>query len=185
MTKWLRNTELLVKLGFLAFLLLLLWTGRTYPEKSRLFPEYLCGITIILIIASITLDFIKVKGKKKNRKGIDLERPSSTAMEGQMRRIKEMEAKSETDAGYELLQKGVREKRLRESILIIIFALIISCIGGLLLTVPFFYIVFGFLHGGKKHIVKYIIIASGITLLVYLSFSYFMGVPLLQGLWWS
>ena len=44
--------ESIFKLCLLAFLLLLIWVGRAYPEKSRLFPELLIAITFLFVILS-------------------------------------------------------------------------------------------------------------------------------------
>ena len=187
MAKWLRNPKSVFKFGLLAFFFLLMWTGRTYPEESRLFPELLGIFTVIIIIASLIIDFIKIKAGRKPVivKTILSEHSSSDIREEKMRWIKEIEEKSEMDAGYALLEEGLRKKRLRQAILIVLVSLMIGYLGGFLLTVPFYFIAFGILHGQRKHILKYIFIASGFTLLVYLFFTSLMGVPLLRGMLWE
>jgi VIT1/CCC1 family predicted Fe2+/Mn2+ transporter len=112
------------------------------------------------------------------------EAPPSDIVEEKMRWMKEVEAQAE-DAGYEMLESGLRRKRLIESIAIILVSLGIGSLGGFLLTVPFYFIAFGILHGQRKKAFKYIIIALVITAVTYLSFTKLMGVPLLQGLWWD
>jgi hypothetical protein len=185
MIKWLRNTESMVKVGLLLFFLILIWTSRPYPEKSRLYPELLCGVAVILIVASFVQDFIKPKGETKKEERKKLESPPSDIREEKLRWVKELEQTSEGDAGYELLEEGLRKRRLRQSILIILLSLVIGYLGGFLFTVPFYFIAFGILHGQKKGILKYIIIAFGITLITYLFFTSLMGVPMLRGLWWN
>lgn len=187
MAKWLTNPKSLFKFGILAFFLLLMWTGRTYPEESRLFPELLGTVTVIIIIVSLILDFVKTKVGKKAviEEILPSEISSSDIREEKMRLIKEIEEKSEADVGYELLEEGLRKKRLRQAILIVLVSLMIGYLGGFLLTVPFYFIAFGTLYGQRKHILKYILIASGVTLLVYLFFTCLMGVPLLRGILWE
>ena len=185
MIKWLRNTESMVKAGLLLFFLILIWTSQRYPEKSRLYPELLCAVAVILIVASFAQDFIRPKGEKRKEERKEPEPPPSDIREEKLRWVKEMETKSEGDAGYELLEEGLRKRRLRQSILIILVSLVIGYLGGFLLTVPFYFIAFGMLHGQKKGILKYIIIALGITLITYLFFTSLMGVPMLKGLWWN
>ncbi len=112
------------------------------------------------------------------------EAPPSDIVEEKMRWMKEVEEKAE-DAGYEMLESGLRRKRLVESIVIVLISLGIGYLGGFLLTVPFYFIAFGILHGQKKKAIKYIIIGLAVTAVTYLSFTKLMGVPLLQGLWWE
>ncbi len=185
MVKWIKKTETLFKLSLLAFFLLLIWTGRTYPEKSRFFPEFLFGITIIFILLSFVQDFIKPKKDAKKKELNEPAPPPSDIIEEKMRWIQEVEKKSEGEAGYELLEESLRKKRLWQSVVIILTSLAIGYTGGFLLTVPFYFIAFGILHGQRKHALKYIIIALGITVGVYLSFTSLMGVPLLRGLFWD
>jgi hypothetical protein len=112
------------------------------------------------------------------------EAPPSDIVEEKMRWMKEVEAQAE-DAGYEVLETTLRRKRLFQSIVIVLISLGIGYLGGFLLTVPFYFIAFGILHGQKKKAIKYIIIGLAITAVTYLSFTKLMGVPLLQGLWWD
>ena len=104
--------------------------------------------------------------------------------EEQKRRIKEVEQKSE-DAGYEVLEEGLRKKRLRQTVVIILISLAIGYLGGVLLVVPFCYITFGIVLGQRKEIFKYIIVAIGVTVVTYLCFFSFMRVPLLEGILWE
>jgi len=156
------------------------------PRASRLFPQILGFITVMFLVISFIQDFIRIRGKKgKEKAGESLpEAPPSDIVEEKMRWMKEVEEKAE-DAGYEMLESGLRRKRLIESIAIILVSLGIGSLGGFLLTVPFYFIAFGILHGQRKKAFKYIIIAVVITAVIYLSFTKLMGVPLLQGLWWE
>ncbi len=185
MIRWLRNTESMVKAGLLLFFIILIWASRRYPEKSRLYPELLCVVAVILIVVSFVQSFIRPKGEKKKEEQKEPEPPPSDIREEKLRWVKEMETKSEGDAGYELLEEGLRKRRLRQSILIILVSLVIGYLGGFLLIVPFYFIAFGMLHGQKKEVFKYIIIAFGITVITYLFFTSLMGVPMLRGLLWN
>lgn len=180
----LRRTETLFKLGLLAFILLLMWTGRSYPEKSRLFPELLGGVTLVLIMVSFAQDLLKSRVRKK-KEVKEVEAQPADIREEKLRWVKEMEEKSEGDAGYEFLEEGLRRKRLLQSVVIILISLVIGYVGGFLLTVPFYFIAFGVLHGERKKAPKYVVIALGITVVIYLFFSSLMGVPLLKGLGWG
>ncbi len=185
MAKWLRNTESIFKLCLLAFFLLLIWTGRTYPETSRLFTGILSGLGIIFILTSFMQGFITPKRGKQKEKVLPVEPPPSNIVEEKIKWIKEVEEKSGEDAGYALLEEDIRKKRVYQSILIILISLGIGYLGGFLLTVPFYFIAFGILHGRKKQILKHVIIALGITLITYLSFTSLMRVPLLRGIFWG
>lgn len=188
MVKLLRETESIFKLCLLAFFLLLIWTGHTYPQKSRLFPEILSGLGIIFIVISFAIQaFRKARGKKQLEK---IEEPRrellpSDVLENKRRWMEEMEEKSGEDAGYTLLEEDKRKKRIYQAILIILISLGIGYLGGFLLSVPFYFIAFGVLHGERKKALKYVIIALAITLLTYLSFSSLMRVPLLRGILWD
>ncbi len=186
MAGFLKKTETIFKLCLLAFFLFLMWVGRTYPKQSRLFPEILGTITVLFIVISFIQDFNRLRRKKEKEvvEETSPEAPSSDIVEEKMRWMKEVEEKSE-DAGYEMLESGLRRKRLLESILIILISLGIGYLGGFLLIVPFYFIAFGILHGQKKKAIKYIIIGLAITAVTYLSFTKLMGIPLLQGLLWD
>lgn len=186
MAGFLKKTETIFKLCLLALFLFLMWVGRTYPKNSRLFPEILGTITVIFIIISFIQDFINLRRKKEKEvvEETPPEAPPSDILEEKIRWMKEVEEKAD-DAGYEMLESGLRRKRLFESIVIVLISLGIGYLGGFLLTVPFYFIAFGILHGEKKKAVKYIIIALAITAVTYLSFTKLMGVPLLQGLLWE
>ena len=186
MVALLKRTETIFKLCLLALFLFLMWTARTYPKSSRLFPEILGTITVMFIVISFTQDFLSLRRKKEKETVEESlpEAPPSDIVEEKMRWMKEVEAQAE-DAGYEMLESGLRRKRLIESIAIILVSLGIGSLGGFLLTVPFYFIAFGILHGQRKKAFKYIIIALVITAVTYLSFTKLMGVPLLQGLWWD
>ena len=99
--------------------------------------------------------------------------------------VRELEEKGESDAGYELLEESLRRKRLRESVIIILVSLGIGYLGGFLLAVPFYFIAFGMLHGKKGHGLRYIVVAAGTTVVIYLFFTSLMEVPLLRGLFWG
>jgi hypothetical protein len=185
MIRRLANTESIFKLFLLSFFLLLIWTGRHYPEKSRLFPELICRATIILIIISFIQDFIRTKRARMKEEPKETESSYSDIVDEKMKWLKEVEEKSEQDAGFELLEESVQKKRLRQSILIVLVSLGIGYLGGFLLTVPFYFISFGILHGQRKQAIKYIIIALAFTLVVYASFTWLMQVPLLRGIWWD
>lgn len=176
--------ESIFKLCLLAFLLLLIWVGRAYPEKSRLFPELLIAITFLFVILSFIQDLIKPRGEKKQDAKAP-ETPPLDIREEKLRWVKEMEEKSSEDAGFALLGKSERRKRLWQSVLIILASLGIGYLGGFLLAVPFYFIMFGILHGPGKQALKYIIIGVGITVITYIFFTKLMGVPLLRGVLWG
>ncbi len=186
MAGFLKRTETIFKLCLMALFLFLMWVGRTYPKNSRLFPEILGTITVIFIIISFIQDFNKLRKKKEEEvvEETPPEAPPSDILEEKIRWMKEVEEKAD-DAGYEMLESGLRRKRLTESIVIILISLGIGYLGGFLLTVPFYFIAFGILHGEKKKAIKYIIIGLAITAVTYLSFTKLMGVPLLQGYLWE
>ncbi len=185
MAGFFKKTETIFKLCLLVLFLFLMWVGRTYPKQSRLFPQILGTITVLFIIISFIQDFISLRRKKEEGAKESLpEVPPSDILEEKMRWMKEVEEKAE-DAGYEMLESGLRRKRLFESIVIILVSLGIGYLGGFLLTVPFYFIAFGILHGQKKKAIKYIIIGLAVTAVTYLSFTKLMGIPLLEGLWWD
>ena len=185
MTRRLPGTETFFKMCVLALVLFLVWTSRSYPEKSRLFPQLLGIVTIILILISFAQRLIRPRGATQKEEGKAFETPAEDVREEKLRWVKELEEKGEGDAGYELLEKSLRRKRLVQSVVIILISLGIGHLGGFLLTVPFYFIAFGLLHGQKKDTLRYIVIAVGITVVIYLVFAHLMGVPLLRGLWWG
>ena len=185
MAKPLRKTEWIFKLCLMALFLSLMWTGRSYPEKSRLFPELLGGIAVLLLVISFIQDFRRLRGDEERVEARQFEPPPSDIREEKLRWIKEVEQVAEKDAGYEVLEDSLRRRRLTQGIIIILISLGIGYLGGFLLTVPFYFIAFGILHGKRKQPLKYMVIALGVTVLTYLSFTCLMGVPLLRGTLWD
>ena len=183
-TKW-KNMETLFKLVVIAVLLILMWVGRDYPQKSRLFPMIIFGITILLILGSFLQDLLKAKRDLRKEEPEAAPSPPSDIREEKLRMIRELEEKGESDAGYELLEESLRIKRLRESVIIILVSLGIGYLGGFLLAVPFYFIAFGMLHGKKGHALRYLAIAMGSTVVIYLFSTSLMVVPLLRGLFWG
>jgi hypothetical protein len=184
MAKRFRPVETIFKVCLLAFFLMLMWMARSYPEKSRFFPEILGCITVLFIIISFVQDFLKPRGEGKKVEVKELEPPPSDIREETLRRLKEVEEKAE-DAGYEELEAGLKKKRLTQGVIIILISLGIGYLGGFLLTVPFYFISFGILHGDRKKALKYVIIGAAVTVVTYLSFTSLMGVPLLRGALWD
>jgi hypothetical protein len=184
MGKRFRPTETIFKVCLMAFFLMLMWMGRSYPEKSRLFPEILGAITVLFIIISFVQDFLKPKGEVEKVVVKEPEPPPSDIREEKLRHLKEVEEQAE-DAGYVELEASLKKKRLTQGVIIILISLVIGYLGGFLLTVPLYFIGFGILHGDRKKVLKYVIVAVATTVVTYLSFTSLMGVPLLRGVLWD
>ena len=184
MAKRFKPLETIFRLCLIAFFLLLLWMGRDYPVKSRLFPQILGGISILFLILSFVQDFLKPKGEGKKAEVKEPEPAVSDVREETLRRLKEVEEHAD-DAGYVELDASLKRKRLTQGVIVILISLGIGYLGGFLLIVPFYFIAFGILHGDRKKALKYVFIAAGVTVVTYLSFSWLMGVPLLRGALWE
>jgi hypothetical protein len=184
MARRFKPLETIFKLCLIAFFLVLLWMGRDYPVKSRMFPQILGGISILFIIFSFLQDFLKPRGGKDEVEVKEPEPDVSDVREETLRRLREAEEHAD-DAGYVELEADVKRKRLTQSVIIILISLGIGYLGGFLLIVPFYFMAFGILHGGRKKALKYVFIAAGVTIVTYLSFSWLMGVPLLRGALWE
>ncbi len=184
MARRFKPLETIFKLCLIAFFLVLLWMGRDYPVKSRMFPQILGGITILFLILSFVQDFLKPRGEGKKAEVKEPEPAVTDVREETLRRLKEAEEHAD-DAGYVELEADVKRKRLTQGIIVILISLGIGYLGGFLLIVPFYFIAFGILHGDRKKVLKYVFIAAGVTVVTYLSFSWLMGVPLLRGALWE
>ncbi len=184
MAKRFRATETIFKACLLFFFLMWMWIGRTYPVKSRLFPEILGGISAFFIIISFVQDYLKPGG---NGKKADVKEPAPPSSDQRKEILMELEhvEKQAEDAGYVELEESLKKKRLAQGIIIVLISLGIGYLGGYLLIVPFFFVSFGILFGEKKKAWKYVIIAAAITVVTYLSFSSLMGVPVLRGVLWE
>ena len=180
-----KTAETIFKLALIAFSLMMLWVCRDYPEKSRFFPRIIFSLISLLVLGSFLQDFLQSKKGEVKVTPKAPESPPADAREEALRRVKELEDQGESDAGYEVLEEGLRKKRLWEGIIIILVSLVIGYVGGFLITVPFYFIAFGILHGKKGQALKYIVVAAGVTVVTYFFFEWFMGVPLMRGLWWG
>jgi Tripartite tricarboxylate transporter TctB family len=182
MKKRVKKTEAIFKLCLMVFFLMLMWMSRSYPDKSRLFPQILGAVTVLFIIISFIQDFL---GPKEEEKMMEAkEPPPSDVREETLRRLREVEAHAE-DAGYEELEASLKKKRLTQGVVIILISLVIGYLGGFLLIVPFYFICFGILHGDRKKAFRYVAIAVSVTVVTYFSFTWLMGIPLLRGVLWD
>jgi hypothetical protein len=55
-------------------------------------------------------------------------------------------------------------------------------LGGFLFSTFFLFMGFAIFFGGKKNLIKNVVISVLMTILIYLSFQWIMGVPLLTGI---
>jgi len=115
MAKWYKNIESIYKLGLLAIFLFLLWEARSYPQRTRFFPDILAAVAAILIVFSFIENFIKSKTGQKEKETAGPESPPEDIREAKLRQLRELEEKSD-DAGLVLLEESERKKRLRKRI---------------------------------------------------------------------
>jgi hypothetical protein len=140
------NTDFFFQAGVLSFFLLLLWDSRRYPLESRLYPQVIGLITLVLIIISLFQHF---RGEEQEKV---------------------------RDAGADL-----RRKRFFQISLVVVFATALGFLGGFLLSVLCYYVAYAFFQEDKTKLLRTLIIGIALTVIFYISFGWFMYVPLFRG----
>ncbi len=76
---------------------------------------------------------------------------------------------------------ALRRRRFVEITLVIIVATLLGFIGGFLLSILCYYVGYALFQRGRISLVRALAIGVTLTVLFYLSFGWFMNVPLLRG----
>lgn len=139
------NTDFFFQAGVLSFFLLLLWDSRRYPFESRLYPQVIGIIALILVAVSLFQHFREEQEKV-------------------------------TDSVVSL-----RRTRFFQISLILVFATALGFLGGFLLSVLCYYVAYAFFQEDKTKLLRTLIIGIALTVIFYISFGWFMNVPLFRG----
>ncbi len=78
-------------------------------------------------------------------------------------------------------ESSLRRKRFLQTSLIIIFATALGYLGGFLLSVLCYYAAYALFQEDKAKLIRTLGIGIGLTVLFYISFGWFMNIPLLRG----
>ena len=162
MKEKLKLTEVQIKLALILIFGFFYIYAMPYPEKSKQFPQLLAVISIILVIISLTFDFMKKE-----------------TVAGEITDIDDTEVKILDEA-----TKRARKQRFYKAWGIILVSSAVGFLGGFLFSTLFFFLGFAFFFGEKKDLIKNVAIAVGMTILIYVSFEKVMMVPLLDGILW-
>jgi hypothetical protein len=153
-------TEIWFKLGLLVFFSFLYLLSTPYPEKAKQFPQLIAIFSFIMIVISLVIDFIQ---KGKLTEGIA--------------DVDDTELKVFGDA-----TKKIKKERFFRAWGIILVSTGMGFLGGFLFSTFFLFMGFAIFFGGKKNLIKNVVISVLMTILIYLSFQWIMGVPLLTGI---
>jgi len=163
MKEKLKLTEVWFKLVLLVFFVLFSLLAIPYPEKSKQFPQLIAIFSLIMIVISLILDFTR---KGKVAEGIaDVDDTELKVLDMSTRKTK--------------------RKRFYKAWAIILISTAIGFLGGFLFTTFFIFIGFTLFFGRREKLFKNILIAVLMTIIIYLSFQWIMGVPLLTGIFWD
>ena len=133
-----------------------------YPQESRQFPQLLAAISLILTLAALAIDFLRVQ-----------------VLAGEIAAVDDTELKV-LDAATRRARRG----RFYQAWTILLVATAAGFLGGFLFSTVFLFIGFGLAFGRRENLIRSIIIAVAMTALVYLVFGRVMAVPLLNGVMW-
>ena len=162
MKEKLKLPEVWFKLVLFVFFGFLFLFAIPYPEKSKQFPQLLTMFSLILIGISLITDF--------TRKG---------TVAAAIADVDDTELKVLDDT-----TKKSKKKRFYKAWKIILVSTAIGFLGGFLFTSFFLLIGFAIYFGERKNLSKNSFIAVLMTMIIYVSFQWIMGVPLLAGLLW-
>jgi len=163
MKEKLKLTEVWFKLVLLVFFGLFFLLAIPYPEKSKQFPQLIAIFSLIMVAISLITDFTR-KGK---------------VAEG-IADVDDTELKV-----LDMTTQKTKRKRFYKAWTIILLSTAIGFLGGFLFTTFFIFIGFPLFFGRREKLSKNIFIAVLMTMIIYLSFQWIMGVPLLTGIFWD
>ena len=142
--------ETLIQFLLFGLFAILLWESRSYPLKSRLYPQFIALTTMTLILVSLVQDF---RGMVKNRK-LDVVKP-------------------------------IFHRRFFQITFVIVLATFVGFLGGFILSVFCYYIVYALFQENKSQLFKHLAIGFILTVIFYFSFTLFIRVPLFRGWLWD
>jgi hypothetical protein len=163
MKEKLKLTEVWFKLVLFFIFGFLYLLAIPYPEKSKQFPQLIALFSLIMIVISLITDFTR---RDKVVEGIaDVDDTELKILDATTQKTK--------------------RKRFYKAWGIILISTAIGLLGGFLFTTFFIFIGFALFFGRREKLFKNILIAVLLTMIIYLSFQWIMGVPLLTGIFWD
>jgi len=155
-------TDVQIKLALIVIFGFFFFYANSFPEKSRQFPQLVAAVSLILVIISLVLEFVKKETVASEITDIDDSEATVLSAEKKM------------------------EKRLRfyKAWAIILVSAAAGFLGGFLFSTFFFFLGFSLFFGRREKLGKNIVVSVGMTILVYISFEKIMNVPLLKGMLW-
>ena len=162
MKEKLKLTEVWFKLVLFVLFGLFFLLAIPYPEKSKEFPQLIALLSLIMTGISLIIDFTR---KGKVAEGIaDVDDTELKVLDAPTQKTK--------------------RKRFYKAWGIILVSTAIGFFGGFLFTTFFIFVGFALFFGRREKLFKNMLIAVLMTMIIYLSFQWIMGVPLLQGFIW-
>lgn len=133
-----------------------------YPQESRQFPQLLAAISLILTVAALAIDFLRVQ-----------------VVAGEIGDVDDTELKVVDTA-----TRTARRRRFYQAWAILLVSTGIGFLGGFLFSTVLLFGGFGFAFGHRENWGKNMIVALAMTVVVYFIFGRIMAVPLLNGVLW-
>jgi Tripartite tricarboxylate transporter TctB family len=160
MKEKLKLTEVWFKLVLLAFFGVFSLLAIPYPEKSKQFPQLIAVFSLVMIVISLMTDFIR---KGKSAEGIaDVDDTE----------LKVLDATTQK----------TRRKRFYKAWGIILVSTATGFLGGFLFTTFFLLMGFPLFFGERVNLFKNVFLSVFMTMIIFFSFQWIMGVPLLEGI---
>jgi hypothetical protein len=133
-----------------------------FPQDSKQFPQLLAAISLALTVIALAMDLLRAQ-----------------VVAGEIGDVDDTELKV-----LDAPTKKARRKRFYKAWAILIVSTGAGFLGGFLFSTVFLFAGFGLAFGRRENWVKNMIVAAGMTVLVYFVFGRIMAVPLLDGVLW-
>ncbi len=153
----LKNLEVWFKLALVVIFALLYRIAIPYPADSRQFPQLIALFALAVLAVSLILDFVKKKAV-----ALDAAELSDVELKG---------------AGESAKRDGRR--RFYLTWVIVLISTAVGFWGGFIFSIFLMFMGFAILFGKKKQFLRNTGYAVLMTVLIYLTFQWLMGVPLL------
>ena len=156
-----KSTEVWIKIVLLFVFSGFYLLAIPFPQDSKQFPQLLAAISLAFTVIALGMDFLRAQ------------------VAGEIGDVDDTELRV-----LDAATRRTRRKRFYQAWAILLVSTGAGILGGFLFSTVFLFVGFGLAFGRRESRARNMIVAVGMTVLVYFIFGRIMAVPLLDGVLW-
>lgn len=156
-----KSTEVWIKIVLLFVFSGFYLLAIPFPQDSKQFPQLLAAISLAFTVIALGMDFLRAQ------------------VAGEIGDVDDTELRV-----LDAATRRTRRKRFYQAWAILLVSTGAGILGGFLFSTVFLFVGFGLAFGRRESRGRNMIVAVGMTVLVYFIFGRIMAVPLLDGVLW-